>query len=115
MSWQADAEVFLQKSVKVVRELDKTLFAGYVEPKSALVPSLLKEDILNPEMDRYATAQPTDRTAHVWGTNNSRWSVNVCQIAGFVQLWVVLRTRPCVHSSRRNGAEWVRYYVYVFV
>ncbi|KAI6159137.1 hypothetical protein EDD17DRAFT_1615999, partial [Pisolithus thermaeus] len=93
MSWRADAEVFLQKPVKV------TLFAGYVKPKSALVASLLKEGILDFEMDRYVTSQPTDRTAHVWGTNNSRWNVKVCQTACFVQLWVVLRRKPCVHSS----------------
>ncbi|KAI5996502.1 exocyst complex component Sec5-domain-containing protein [Pisolithus orientalis] len=46
--------------VKVVQELDKTLFDGYIKPKSAVVASILKEGILDPEMDWYETPQPTE-------------------------------------------------------
>ncbi|KAF8841998.1 hypothetical protein BDN67DRAFT_900284 [Paxillus ammoniavirescens] len=44
--------------VKVVQELDKTLFNGYVKPKSAMVTAILREGILDPEMDWYETPQP---------------------------------------------------------
>ncbi|KAF9226332.1 hypothetical protein BS17DRAFT_698632 [Gyrodon lividus] len=46
--------------VKVVQELDKTLFDGYVKPKSAVVTAILREGILDPEMDWYETPQPTE-------------------------------------------------------
>jgi len=45
--------------MKVVQELDKTLFDGYVKPKSAVVTSILKEGILDPAMDWYDTPHPT--------------------------------------------------------
>ncbi|KAL4068578.1 exocyst complex component Sec5-domain-containing protein [Scleroderma yunnanense] len=45
---------------KVVQELDKTLFDGYVKPKSAVVTSILKEGILDPAMDWYETPHPTE-------------------------------------------------------
>ncbi|KIJ14534.1 hypothetical protein PAXINDRAFT_100026 [Paxillus involutus ATCC 200175] len=44
--------------VKVVQELDNTLFNGYVKPKSAMVTAILREGILDPEMDWYETPQP---------------------------------------------------------
>ncbi|KAG6333020.1 hypothetical protein ID866_6073 [Astraeus odoratus] len=46
--------------MKVVQELDKTLFDGYVKPKSAVVISILREGILDPGMDWYETPQPTE-------------------------------------------------------
>ncbi|KIJ63178.1 hypothetical protein HYDPIDRAFT_93197 [Hydnomerulius pinastri MD-312] len=46
--------------IKVVLELDKTLFDGYVKPKSAVVTTVLREGILDPEMDWYETPQPTE-------------------------------------------------------
>ncbi|KIM53074.1 hypothetical protein SCLCIDRAFT_32138 [Scleroderma citrinum Foug A] len=50
----------LQTLMKVVQELDKTLFDGYVKPKSAVVTSILKEGILDPAMDWYDTPHPTE-------------------------------------------------------
>ena len=48
-----------QTLMKVVQELDKTLFDGYVKPKSAVVTSILKEGISDPAMDWYETPHPT--------------------------------------------------------
>ncbi|KAH7882412.1 exocyst complex component Sec5-domain-containing protein [Phlebopus sp. FC_14] len=45
--------------MKLVLELDKTLFDAYVKPKSTVVTSILREGILDPEMDWYETPQPT--------------------------------------------------------
>ncbi|KAI5992863.1 hypothetical protein EDC04DRAFT_2910949 [Pisolithus marmoratus] len=54
------AETDRKTLVKVVQELDKTLFDGYVKPKAAVVASILKEGILDPDMDWYETPQPTE-------------------------------------------------------
>ena len=45
----------------VIKELDKTLFEGYVNPKARAVKSILRNGILDPEMDWYDTPQPTGR------------------------------------------------------
>ena len=45
--------------MKVVHELDKTLFEGYVKPKSDVVMKILRDGILDPKMDWYETPQPT--------------------------------------------------------
>lgn len=43
----------------VVKELDKTLFDGYVKPKSAVVMGIVRDGILDPQMDWFETPQPT--------------------------------------------------------
>lgn len=46
--------------MKAVTALDKTLFDGYVKPKAAAVAVILREGILDKEMDWYETPQPTE-------------------------------------------------------
>lgn len=43
----------------VVRELDKTLFDGYAKPKASVAMSIVRNGILDSEMDWYETPQPT--------------------------------------------------------
>lgn len=45
--------------MKAVTALDKTLFDGYVKPKAAAVAVILREGILDKDMDWYETLQPT--------------------------------------------------------
>ncbi|KIK99659.1 hypothetical protein PAXRUDRAFT_8739 [Paxillus rubicundulus Ve08.2h10] len=52
--------------VKVVQELDKTLFDGYVKPKSTVVTAILREGILDPEMDWYETPQPNEIRSYMY-------------------------------------------------
>lgn len=42
----------------VIKELDKTLFDGYVNPKAKAVQAILRNGILDPKMDWYETPQP---------------------------------------------------------
>lgn len=46
--------------MKAVTALDKTLFDGYVKPKAAAVAVILREGILDKDMDWYETPQPTE-------------------------------------------------------
>ncbi|OJA13320.1 hypothetical protein AZE42_08619 [Rhizopogon vesiculosus] len=46
--------------MKAVTGLDKTLFDGYVKPKAAVVATILREGILDKDMDWYETPQPTE-------------------------------------------------------
>ncbi|KAG8216446.1 exocyst complex component Sec5-domain-containing protein [Butyriboletus roseoflavus] len=46
--------------VKVVQALDRRLFDSYVKPKSGTVTKILREGILDREMDWYETPQPTE-------------------------------------------------------
>lgn len=43
----------------VVQELDKTLFEGYVKPKANIVMGIIRNGILDSQMDWYETPQPT--------------------------------------------------------
>ena len=43
----------------VVRELDKNLFNGYINPKTTVVKEIARSGILDPNMDWYDTPQPT--------------------------------------------------------
>jgi exocyst complex component 2 len=43
----------------VVKELDNTLFDGYVNPKSEALKTVMRGGILDPAMDWYETPQPT--------------------------------------------------------
>ena len=42
----------------VVKELDKTLFESYFKPKSASLTAIVRDGILDPQMDWYETPQP---------------------------------------------------------
>ena len=44
--------------MNAVQELDKTLFESYFKPKSAALTSIVREGILDPQMDWYETPQP---------------------------------------------------------
>lgn len=46
--------------MKAVTALDKSLFDGYVKPKAAAVAVILREGILDKDMDWYETLQPTE-------------------------------------------------------
>lgn len=43
----------------VVQELDKTLFESYVKPKSAVLIAIVRNGVLDPDMDWYETPQPS--------------------------------------------------------
>jgi exocyst complex component 2 len=45
--------------MKVVKDLDSKLFAGYVKPKSDALTKILRGGILDPNMDWFETPQPT--------------------------------------------------------
>jgi exocyst complex component 2 len=45
--------------MSVVQELDKTLFEGYVNPKASIVMGIVRDGILDNEIDWYETPQPT--------------------------------------------------------
>jgi len=45
----------------VVKELDKTLFDAYVNPKSEALKVVMQNGILDPAMDWYETPQPTGK------------------------------------------------------
>jgi exocyst complex component 2 len=51
--------------MKAVTALDKTLFDGYVKPKATAVAVILREGILDKDMDWYETPQPTGELFHV--------------------------------------------------
>ncbi len=42
----------------VVQELDKTLFESYFKPKSAALTAIVRNGILDPQMDWYETPPP---------------------------------------------------------
>ena len=42
----------------VVQELDKTLFESYIKPKSTVLTGIVRNGILDPQMDWYETPQP---------------------------------------------------------
>lgn len=48
-----------QTLMTVVKELDKTLFEGYVKPRAKIVTDIVRGGILDPQMDWYETPHPT--------------------------------------------------------
>lgn len=50
---------FPKTLMNAVKELDKTLFEGYIKPKAGIVTSTTRNGILDPGMDWYDTPQPT--------------------------------------------------------
>ncbi|TFK41615.1 exocyst complex component Sec5-domain-containing protein [Crucibulum laeve] len=57
-----------QTLMTVVKELDKTLFDGYVKPKASAVTSIIRSGILNSQMDWYETPQPTEIRPYMYET-----------------------------------------------
>ncbi|KAI0360481.1 hypothetical protein OH77DRAFT_1445304 [Trametes cingulata] len=52
----------------VVQELDKTLFESYFKPKSTALTTIVRNGILDPEMDWYETPQPKEIRPYVYET-----------------------------------------------
>ncbi|KAG0708035.1 exocyst complex component Sec5-domain-containing protein [Suillus ampliporus] len=52
--------------MKSVTAMDKTLFDGYVKPKAAIVAAILRDGILDKEMDWYETPQPTEIRTYMY-------------------------------------------------
>ncbi|KAH9849599.1 exocyst complex component Sec5-domain-containing protein [Lenzites betulinus] len=52
----------------VVQELDKTLFESYFKPKSTALTAIVRNGILDPQMDWYETPQPKEIRAYVYET-----------------------------------------------
>ncbi|KAI0030356.1 exocyst complex component Sec5-domain-containing protein [Vararia minispora EC-137] len=57
-----------QTLMTVVRELDKSLFNGYVKPKAALICDRLRRGILDPSMDWFKTPPPKDVRPYMYDT-----------------------------------------------
>lgn len=47
-----------QTLMTVVKELEQTLFEGYVKPKSTFVMNIVRNGVLDPNMDWYETPPP---------------------------------------------------------
>lgn len=47
----------------VVQELDKTLFDGLVNPKATVIKGIVRDGVLDSNMDWYETPQPTGRAS----------------------------------------------------
>ncbi|KAF5336401.1 hypothetical protein D9611_006533 [Ephemerocybe angulata] len=52
----------------VIKELDKTLFEGYVNPKAKASKAILRSGILDPKMDWFETPQPTSIRPYMYET-----------------------------------------------
>ncbi|KAM5533570.1 hypothetical protein V8D89_012786 [Ganoderma adspersum] len=52
----------------VVKELDKTLFESYFKPKSTAITGIVRNGILDPQMDWYETPQPKEIRPYVYET-----------------------------------------------
>ena len=50
----------------VVQELDRSLFDGYVKPKSVEVTAIVRKGILDPQMDWFETPKPTGSFNWSW-------------------------------------------------
>ncbi|KAG8954915.1 hypothetical protein FRC04_010399 [Tulasnella sp. 424] len=55
-------------ALRVINELDKTLFGDYIKPKSDDVTSILRAGILDPAMDWLETPRPTEVRQYVFST-----------------------------------------------
>ncbi|GBE87410.1 exocyst complex component Sec5-domain-containing protein [Sparassis latifolia] len=51
---------------KVVQELDETLFGSYVNPKAATLIDMVRNGVLDPQMDWYETPQPKEIRSYVY-------------------------------------------------
>lgn len=50
----------------VVQELDRTLFEGYIRPKATAVLAVVRNGVLDPQMDWYETPRPTGTLLFVY-------------------------------------------------
>ncbi|RPD65706.1 hypothetical protein L226DRAFT_557688 [Lentinus tigrinus ALCF2SS1-7] len=57
-----------QTLMTVVQELDKTLFESYFKPKSAALTAIVRNGVLDPEMDWYETPQPKEIRPYIYET-----------------------------------------------
>ncbi|KAI0702034.1 exocyst complex component Sec5-domain-containing protein [Cerioporus squamosus] len=57
-----------QTLMTVVQELDKTLFESYFKPKSAALTAIVRNGILDPQMDWYETPQPKEIRPYIYET-----------------------------------------------
>ncbi|KAF8999104.1 exocyst complex component sec5 [Cyathus striatus] len=57
-----------QTFMSVVRELDKTLFERYLEPKAIILKGIIRSGIIDPAMDWYETPQPTEIRPYMYET-----------------------------------------------
>ena len=48
----------------VVKELDRTLFEGYVKPKASEVTAIIRGGVMDPNMDWLDTPPPTGTYSH---------------------------------------------------
>ncbi|CAL1708863.1 unnamed protein product [Somion occarium] len=55
-----------QTLMTVVQELDKTLFESYIKPKAGVLMSIIRNGILDPQMDWYETPQPKEIRPYVY-------------------------------------------------
>lgn len=47
-----------QTLMLVVKELEQTLFEGYIKPKSTFATNIIRNGVLDPNMDWYKTPPP---------------------------------------------------------
>lgn len=57
-----------QTLMTVVKELDKTLFEGYVKPRAKIVTDIVRGGILDPQMNWYETPHPTEIRPYMYET-----------------------------------------------
>lgn len=57
-----------QTLMTVVQELDKTLFDSYISPKAAVVKGMIRNGILDSDIDWYETPQPTEIRPYMFET-----------------------------------------------
>ncbi|KAF7761527.1 hypothetical protein Agabi119p4_9519 [Agaricus bisporus var. burnettii] len=72
-----------QALMVVVKELDKTLFDGYVKPKVEALKEVIRSGILDPTMDWYDTPQPTEVRPYMYELLTSLVGIHaqICSVA----------------------------------
>ena len=81
----------------VVQELDQRLFDGYVQPKAAVVKGIVRDGILDTNMDWYETPQPT-------GISSEMFILSVGLINRYRNTTVHVRN-PNVPRERPRGSK----------
>lgn len=94
----------------VVKELDKTLFDGYVNPKAEALKEIMRGGFLDPAMDWYETPQPTGEShptfitvQRVCGTLLTRFLVYSLEVRPF--MYELLTTLVGIHAQICSVAE----------
>jgi len=72
-----------QTLMVVVKELDKTLFDGYVNPKAEALKEIIRGGILGPAMDWYETPQPTEVRPYMYELLTTLVTIHaqICSVA----------------------------------